>query len=169
MIGLNAGSGQRPFDRELGWINLDINPKCKPDIVADWRDLSTYLSGSFDCVVSHHSLEHVGCGEGAGFIKEAYRILRPGGSLLVFVPDLQALAQRWLTGQLDTQVYLTNIYGPYDGTPGSRHAWGFDSSHLRSFLTAEVKWFEVKRFNWRQIPGADIARDWHILGMECVK
>ena len=172
--GLNCGSGQRPFSAAttsgVGWINIDINPKWNPDIVGNWNDLREcgVEDNTVDYVVSHHSLEHVGCGEGDGFIREAYRVLKPSGSLLVFVPDLRLLAQRWLTGQLDTQLYLTQIYGAYMGHPSDRHAWGYTNSTLKGYLGG-FGFSCVVAFDWRPIAGADIARDWYICGMEAIK
>lgn len=166
---LNCGSGQRPFDPAYGWINLDISDKHNPDVIADWNNLSMFTDESMSIVVSHHSIEHAGCNEAAGFVREAHRILKPGGSLLVFVPDLRALAQRWLTGQLDTQIYLTNIYGPFDGTEASRHRWGFDNTHMKQFLAGNAPWRSVQLFDWREISGGDFARDWHVLATEAVK
>jgi hypothetical protein len=95
-------------------------------------------------------------------------VLKPGGSLLVFVPDLKALAKRWLEGGLSTQIYVTNLYGAYRGDEQSRHKWGFDGPSLYSFL-GSLAWRSVKDFNWRPIPNADLARDFWILGAECVK
>jgi predicted SAM-dependent methyltransferase len=168
---LNAGSGQRPFSStpELRWINMDINPKWESEEVGDWNDLSRFTDASFDIVVSHHSIEHAGCNEAAGFVREAHRILKPRGSLLVFVPDLRALAQRWLIGQLDTQLYMTNVFGPFDSTEASRHRWGYDREHMLQFLRGNAPWALVKPFDWREISGGDFARDWHILSMEAVK
>lgn len=169
MKGLNCGSGQRPFDREQGWINIDIEKRWEPDVVADWNKLDMFEDNSMDYVVSHHSLEHVGCGEGDGFIREAHRVLKPEGSLLIFVPDMKALAQRWLMRQISTQIYMTNVYGAYMGHAADRHAWGYDGESLWMYLK-KFEFKDVKTFNWRTIPGADIAgRDWWILGMEAVK
>ena len=165
---LNVGSGQRPFDQNYGWINLDSNARWSPDIVGDWNDLSAFDNESMDLVVSHHSLEHVGCGEGDGFIREAKRVIKPGGSLLVFVPDMRLLAQRWLLREIDDQIYMTNVYGAYMGDEADRHKWGYTSGSLRRYLLAHFG-PKVGHFNWRTIPGADIARDWWILGMEAVK
>jgi SAM-dependent methyltransferase len=166
---LNVGSGQRPFNTAHGWINVDSQPKWQPDVVRDWNDLSIFPDNSMDMVVSHHSLEHVGCGEGDGFIREAFRVLKPGGSLIVAVPDLRALALRWLTGELDTQIYLTNLYGAYMGDEADRHKWGYDQPYLLRSLQAVAPWSQVRPFDFRSIEGADIARAWWILAMEAVK
>ena len=88
---------------------------------------------------------------------------------MVFVPDMRALAARWLTGQMDTQLYFTNTYGAYMGHPEDKHAWGYDYRHLWMFLSEVAPWRQVIPFDWRSIEGADIARDWWILGMECIK
>lgn len=168
---LNVGSGQRPFDTACGWINMDCNERWHPDVVGNWNDLSMFEDGSLDLVVSHHSLEHVGCGEGDGFIREAHRVLKEGGSLLVFVPDMKALAQRWLTGELDDYQYFVNVYGAYMGDEADRHKWGYSRQGLVDYLKVKVgvSWKDVHAFNWREIPGADIAKDWWITGIEAIK
>jgi hypothetical protein len=95
--------------------------------------------------------------------------LKPGGSLLVFVPDLRALAKRWLEGGLTTQIYVTNLYGAFLGHEEDRHKWGFDRQSIEDFLRSSSPWREVTPFDWRQIPGADCAKDFWILAMEAVK
>ena len=167
-IKINAGSGQRPFDRKQGWINVDVQSRWSPDVVADWNNLSIFEDGSVDMVVSHHSLEHVGCGEGDGFIKEAHRVLKPGGNLLVFVPDLRALAERWLSRQIDDYIFFVNIYGAYMGNESDRHKWAYSRESLRETM-AKMPWSRIKPFDWREIAGAPIGRDFWILGMEAVK
>lgn len=171
MIGVNVGSGQRKFRStpEIQWINVDSvsRPGCEPDLVCDGAHLP-HESGSVDYVVLHHVLEHFGCGEGAGLIAEAHRILKPTGSLLVFVPNLRPLAERWLQGQIDTQLFVTNLYGAYMGDEADRHKWGFDNVSLYDFLH-RFAWERISTFSGRPIPGADIAQDWWIIGAECVR
>ncbi len=172
MIGLNVGSGQRRFTctPEVRWINIDkiSRPGMEPDVVCDGAHLP-YHDSSVDYFVLHHVLEHFGCGEAESLIDEAFRVLKPGGSLLVFVPDLRALAKRWLDGGLTTQIYVTNLYGAYMGNEEDRHKWGFDWQSLSHFLVGKRAWRHIDEFDWRTIPGADLAQDFWIIGMECVR
>lgn len=170
MKGLNAGSGQRPFDPAQGWVNMDIQEKWDPQVVGDWNEVQRYFEGAtFDYVVAHHTIEHVGCGDPERFIAGAHYLLKPGGSLLIFMPDMKALAKRWLTGQLDDYQYFVNVYGAYMGDDADRHKWGYTRDSLYQMLHKAAPWDVIRPFDWSHIPGADIARDWWILGMEAVK
>lgn len=163
---LNLGSGQRPFG--AGWTNVDCQAKWQPDVIAQCEALP-FADESAEICVLHHVLEHYGCGEGLGALREAYRVLKPGGSLLVMVPDMRALAQRWLMGELDTETYLINVYGAYMGAEADRHRFGFVSQTLRKQLEQAASWSVVKVFNWRPIAGMDAALDWWVLALEAVK
>lgn len=69
-----------------------------PDTVL-W-DLSKgvpYDDATFDVVYHSHVLEHIPREYTAGFMAECHRVLKPGGLLRVVVPDLEQLAQRYLT------------------------------------------------------------------------
>ena len=176
--GLNVGSGQRRFTStpEIEWCNVDkiSRPGHEPDWIEDGAHLPC-KDESVDYFVLHHCCEHFQCGEAIGLIQEAHRVLKEGGSLLIFVPNMRALARGWLAGRISTQIYLTNVYGAYMGSPEDTHKWGFDTDSLVAFVNGAAKW---KLFimvderntpvNWG-IPGADIAQDWWILGMEAKK
>jgi len=167
MIRLNVGSGQRPFKKPF--VNVDVNPKWRPDVVSSGESMPMFADGSADLIVLHHVLEHFGCGEAGPLVRECHRILCPGGSLAVFVPDVHALMQAWNLGRLPTQLLMTNIYGAYMDSEADRHKWGYDPQSMRSFLEAVCPWGHLQAFDWRPIPGADIARDWWILAVEAVK
>jgi SAM-dependent methyltransferase len=168
--GLNLGCGTRIFlsTGELLWHNFDIKPGPSIDTVGDWRNLRNYWQSDIDIIVAHQTFEHQGCGEQP--IKQCFDVLRPGGSLIVSVPDMHKLALMWLSGELTTQVYMTNVYGPFDGTEESRHRWGFNLDSLTIALHTAAEWQSVIPFDYRIIPGADIARDdrW-ILCLEAIK
>lgn len=168
---LNIGSGQRRFEGH-GWINVDCvsRPGQVPDLICDvGTERLPYEDETMDYVVLHHQYEHMGLGEGHGLIREAHRVLRKGGSLIVTVPDMEALAKRWLHADIDNYIYMVNVYGAYQGEPGDRHKWGYNFGYLKQDLDSAAEWLHAKLFDFRHIQGADIAQDWWILGVECVK
>jgi len=171
-IGINCGSGQRPFESvlpEIRWINIDKVSRegSVPDIRCDGAHLP-YEDAMADYFVLHHVMEHFSQTDAKNLVTEAHRVLKPGGSLLVFVPNMRALAIKWLEGHMDMQLYMTNVYGAYMGDQEDLHRWGYDPWSLASFL-AESPWNLVKLFDWRVISGASICKDWWIIGMEAVK
>lgn len=171
MVRLNLGSGQRRFEGH-GWINVDrvSRPGQEPDVICDLgRDRLPYEDGAVDTVVAHHVWEHLDAfREGPASLRECHRVLRPGGSLLVFVPNLRTLAQRWLAREIDDYTYCTNLYGAYLGEESDRHRWGWSPDSLREWLN-QVTWSWIGDFDGRQIPGADLVRDWWITCIEAVK
>ncbi len=169
LVRVNLGSGQRKFGTyDYPWLNVDVNPKWEPDLVADGAHLDTIADESCCYVVLHHVLEHFGCGEADAMLKECYRILAPGGSLIVCVPDLRALAKAWLKGDINDWIYVINLYGAYMDSEADRHKWGYSTSSLHQTL-ASAGFNKIGSFDWREIEGSAIAKDWWILAMEGVK
>ena len=163
---LNLGSGQRKFDKP--WINIDVQNTHNPDIVADISNLPMFADDSAEIIVLHHVLEHFGCGEADGVLKEAWRILAPGGSFLIFVPEMRKIAQRWLVHEIDDFIFMVNTYGAYQGDEHDRHRWGYDTMSLKKYIKS-VLGVEAKLFDNRTISGADMAVDWWTLGIEIIK
>ena len=170
--GLNLGCGSRVFKTcpEIEWTNIDAVGGPGVDVKMDIREVRTITRRNevYDIIIAHQCWEHMQCGEQP--IKACYELLKPTGCLIVSVPDLEKLALMWLAGELTTQIYLTNIYGPFNGTEESIHRWGFDADYLVAQMKREAPWYKVDRFDYRTIPGAEIARDdrW-ILCVEGVK
>lgn len=66
--------------------------------------------GSFDVITMWHSLEHVH--RPMAVLQEAYRLLAPGGKLLVAVPNIDSLSFRWFGAAwyaLDLPRHLTHF------------------------------------------------------------
>lgn len=169
---LNIGSGQRRFDVTQGWINIDCVSRDGqvPDMVCDvGKEPLPFPDNSVEICCLHHVYEHFNLGAADGLVLECHRVLRHGGRLLVFVPDMRALAKRWLDEAIDDYIYFVNVYGAYQGEVGDIHKWGYTSDSLKASLANSANWRGVFDTEWRPVPGADIARDWWILGVEAVK
>lgn len=169
-LGLNVGSGQRKFTStpEVEWVNIDSvsRPGHEPDIICDGANLHYYEDGSIDYFVLSQVYEHFGCGEAINLLQEAYRVLRHGGSLIISVPNMRALAARWLTGEISEYIFMVNTYGAYMGSEEDRHKWGTTPKTLTEDIKKSGSWAWIGEFDDRRIPGLDVARDWWITCLE---
>lgn len=78
--------------RGFSCVRLDIDPRTEPDIVGNMTDLNMIRDGMYHVIYCSHSLEHLYPHEVPRALAEFHRVLRPGGALLVFVPDLEGVA-----------------------------------------------------------------------------
>jgi len=83
-IKINIGAGNNHLKT---FINIDINPDKKPDIVADCRDLP-FKDNSVDEIYCGHLLEHLTIENFNNTIKEMHRVLKAGGKITITIPDL---------------------------------------------------------------------------------
>ena len=94
------------------------------------------------------------------------------------VSTSMASASMWIAAftSVDSSGHLNDGGGGSGGAsngatatePGSIR-WGFSAASLLHEVSEAAPWRQVKLFDWREIEGADIARDWWILGVEAVK
>ncbi len=90
---LNVGCGMC-FHPE--WTNIDL-VAATPEVRAyDLRRGLPYDDDSFDGVYHSHVLEHLAPNSAAMMLAECWRVLRPGGTLRVVVPDLEGIAREYL-------------------------------------------------------------------------
>ncbi len=87
--------------RALSWHveGIEPDPACieilrQKDIVCHMGDLrdQTFSSDSFDAIFMSHVIEHVY--DPAGFVKECFRVLKPGGRLIALTPNAKGLGHR---------------------------------------------------------------------------
>lgn len=128
-------------------VRLDIDPDVKPDVVASIVDMRPVPDESVDAIWSSHNLEHVEPHEVELVLASFYRVLRPGGTVLVTMPDLQSVAALIARGRLEDVAYvspagpitpLDMVYGHIAALArGNRfmaHRTGFTSKTLREKL-----------------------------------
>lgn len=89
---MNVGSALNHIVAPGEWVNVDSNPNCQPDLVADYTafDFSQrvrhHFGGDFDSIWASHTLEHVSPREFFLAYDQFWKILKPGGCVLAFVP-----------------------------------------------------------------------------------
>jgi SAM-dependent methyltransferase len=133
-----------------GWreVRLDIDPAVKPDIVSSMTNMPMVADASVDAVWSSHNLEHLYRHEVPVALQEFCRVLRPGGFLIMMVPDLQKAAELVLADQLDEVAYTSRagpitpldiLYGYHRaiarGNTFMAHRTGFTATTLQKALS----------------------------------
>ena len=83
--------------RAEGWHTFDIVPGPETDFTGDCRELSQFAANSVDTIYASHVLEHVRYAtELAPTLKRWFLVLKPGGTLMISVPDLRTLCHLFL-------------------------------------------------------------------------
>jgi len=88
-------------------IRLDIDPAVRPDILCSITDMNPVASQSVDAVWSSHNLEHIHRHEVPAALAEFIRVLKPGGLLLLTLPDLQQVAELVVADRLEDEAYVS--------------------------------------------------------------
>ncbi|MDV6236892.1 methyltransferase domain-containing protein [Leptospira ellisii] len=90
---VNLGCGSR---YHKAWTNIDFL-KSGPDVIQhDLRSGIPLKADSADVVYHSHVLEHFSRQDGLTFLRNCFRILKPGGFIRVVVPDLETIISEYL-------------------------------------------------------------------------
>lgn len=124
--------------RAAGWEVLDVTPSPAVDHVADARNLSIFGNDTFAAVYASHVVEHFDYkDELAATLTEWCRVMEPGGTLYISVPDLDVLARLFLDRQkLSPQerfFVMQMIFGGH-ADKFDYHLVGLNDQFLGSFL-----------------------------------
>ena len=120
----------------------------------DLGDSIPFQSETVDYVYTSHFLEHLFEKEGAQLLKEACRVLKPGGTIRVCVPDLAYAVELYRQG--DKERVLRDYFFVEDmGSFLARHKYMYDFELLRKALLA-AGFQDVTRCRYRQGTVPDI-------------
>lgn len=89
---LNLGCG---YDKREGYLNLDIDPKCKPDKVCDVTKALPFKDSEVTEILLLDVLEHVIIESAYDVLRECYRVLEFGGTLLIRVPSVFQIVKKF--------------------------------------------------------------------------
>lgn len=134
-LNLHIGGKQAHPD----WKILDVLERPEVDYVGNAADLSQFADNSIDRIYASHVLEHFFYGLNQELIlvlKEWHRVLKPGGELMISVPDLKTLCWLYLNPNmlpLERHHLMRIIFGgqtnEYDV-----HKVGFDFETLGLYI-----------------------------------
>lgn len=94
MLKINFGCG---WEGKLpGWINVDLNPKATPDVLADLAKPLPFPTASTDFIFTEDFFVQLDLAQGKHFLRECHRILKPGGVMRLLTPDLEKFARTYL-------------------------------------------------------------------------
>jgi predicted SAM-dependent methyltransferase len=128
-LALNVGCGRRYRD---DWINLDLQP-ASPEVMAwDVREPLPFASNSIAFAYTSHMLEHLPENHAGTLLAELHRVLVPGGTVRVVVPDLELIA-RWYIEAIEAK-----------GAPGYALEWS--RLHLLDQLVRRTSGGSMKTF-----------------------
>jgi SAM-dependent methyltransferase len=141
---LNVGCGRHAGLE--GYTNIDVQrspkAKCDPDIFADAKSIPL-PDGCASEVMAIHLFEHFHFWDVPVVLAEWRRLLKPGGLLVLEMPDVRKCAKNLLrlidgpdVKSLDS-LAMYGLYGdPRDADPWMCHKWGWTPKTLRPVLKA---------------------------------
>lgn len=135
-------------------MRLDIDPRTNPDIVGSMTDLGDI--GPFEAVACNNALEHLYPHEVTKALSEFKRVLKPGGIVVIQVPDLQDVKA---TEDLLPEIGMSGLHLMY-GDPGKleefpymAHHSGFVEESLRRVMEQSGFSVQTKRLSCYQLMG----------------
>jgi hypothetical protein len=142
---LNIGCG---YDKRVGYLNVDMDPACNPDLLITDNDFSSLPRQHFDEVFAHDVLEHIRRAETGAALVEWADLLQVGGSLVVQTSSILGVAQLLEKHQnyVDQANFTIYLFGN-QAHPGDFHYTGFTEATLKIHLIAaglEIEEFEVR-------------------------
>lgn len=134
------------------YITIDSEPTREPTVLHDVTKGLPFPSNHFDIVFTSHLLEHLTGLENLRLVGEIRRVLKPNGTLEIYVPDLAYIGRKlWEVEDELSRVNEENnrvsrdwlirfIYGA-QFNKWEFHKWGYTLSYLKEFI--ESKGFNV--------------------------
>ncbi len=123
-VRLNLGAGNQSIP---GWFSVGLEEK--HDVRADLRAVPL-PDACADTAMAIHVLEHFERWEAPNALREWLRLLKPGGLLILELPDVVKCA-RAVIAQDEPRAGLWGLYGdPAHRDPLMLHRWGWSSREL---------------------------------------
>jgi len=144
---LNLGCGG---DYKKGYLNVDAFDTTVADKIMSAFNLDL-KDNSFDEVFMSQIIEHLGIVGSIFSLSECFRVLKPGGQLIIETPDIRKSFQKFLDGDRETRKnILPWIYGV--DIPGMSHRFCYPEDLLEKtlqdigFVNISKDFFEIDQY-----------------------
>jgi SAM-dependent methyltransferase len=163
---INIGCG---FDKRPGFLNVDMDPACEPDLLIRDNNFSALPRKHFDALLAHDVLEHIPRPESLNVLLEWADLLAPGGMLELRTSNVMAIVEMIKSVRTFERhsVYTIFLYG--DQAHPGEHT-GFTDITLSVLLAAAgFRVEEIKETDtWLFAVSALKVLDWTAL-LDCPK
>ena len=141
-VRLNLGCGPMHLD---GYINIDGDPTACADFYMDFSELDdAFAPGSVREILMVHSLSYLNLWQAKNFFASAFRLICPGGKLIVELPSIEKCAQHLLDSKHDEAAYMEGVRGVYafdlsqiaNQTDFTPYSFGWSEWHLEQEVRA---------------------------------
>ena len=132
---LGAGTDSPHFGDDVRLVRFDARESVRPDVRCDLRALPEVWFGRFDQVHARHVLEHFAREDAHGLVAHWARLLKPGGEMVINVPNLQWAAEQIRADVPGNELAYAwmQLYGGQD-YPLNHHHNGFTARKLKAVM-----------------------------------
>jgi len=139
---LNLGCGENYIP---GFIHVDVRSFDHIDYVCE-LDKLPFDDSIVDLIYASHVLEHFGRHKVQDVLEEWCRVLKPGGTLRLAVPDFESICMMYAEDR-----ELINVYGLLMG--GQQYEYNYHKSVFDYESLNDILFFSgfenVRRYDWR--------------------
>lgn len=157
---INVGCG---YDHKPGFLNVDISPDCKPDLLLQDNDFSSLPKRHFNELVAVDVLEHIPRAQTMSALLEWADLLKVGGKMTLETSSILGVAKMLMAlPRFEHQYGWTICLFGNQVHPGDFHYTGFTETTLRTYILSagfEIHSF-VERDNWLFRLEASRIHDW---------
>lgn len=132
MLKLNLGCGSTKI---LGYVNIDVEKKCKPDKVCDFlKQVLPYKNETVDEVLLFHTIEHIRRPFHGFVLANIHRVLKKTGRLYISFPEFRKCYENWSNNKNGQKGFWEATMFGRQLYPSDHHVVPMDSADFSSYL-----------------------------------
>src|SRR5665213_279075 len=137
----NIGGGLQKIE---GYLNIDIDPDMKPDIIHDiTKPPIPVEENSAKQILFIHVIEHIDKWHHFNILMDLQRILHPQGVIYIAFPEFEKVAMNWITNHKGNRTYWEAAIFGRGGNTYDRHVAAMSSIEVQEMML-EVGFSNIK-------------------------